>query len=470
MYMVEGLIFIKEMEELYMKHAPVKSKLTEELEQMDVQHYLHPTSIPGQVPKMVFESGNGIHVRNTEGESFIDGISMLWNVNLGHGNKELGKAAQSQMEKIAFASSFAGYSNEPAIRLTKKLADWSPDGLNTAFYTSGGSESNDTAFKLARLYYQIKDQPKKTKFISFVNGYHGVTIGAGTATKIAGFHRFAGTEMVDVLHATPHLTECEKGERAHPDFEKSARHLIETEGAETIAGLIIEPIQGSGGVYMPPEGYMKALRDLCDEFDILLIADEVINGFCRTGEKFAVDHWNVVPDLMSLAKGITSGYAQLGAVMIHDNVKEVINTFGNVMAHGFTYSGHPMACAVGIRNMEIMEEMNLVKHVKAMEKVLNDGLAYLNDKHETVGLCRNKGLMGAFELFENSASGKRFAAEKKAGLQYVEDCFQHHLILRALGMADGKSIIALAPPLVISKSEVESMVAIMDDALTNFSV
>ncbi|WP_240375907.1 aspartate aminotransferase family protein [Bacillus piscicola] len=451
-----------------MQKAPVKNQLTHDLEQLDVQHYLHPTSIPGQLPKMIFESGDGIYVKNTDGDSYIDGISMLWNVNLGHGNKELGKAAQEQMDKIAFASSFAGYSNEPAIRLTKKLADWTPEGLNTVFYTSGGSEANDTAFKLARLYWQLKEQPKKTKFISFVNGYHGVTIGAGTATTIPGFHRFAGTEMPEVYHATAHLTECEKGDRSHPDFEKSARHLIETEGADTIAGIIIEPVQGSGGVYMPPEGYIEALRDLCDEFDILFIADEVINGFCRTGEKFAVDHWDVVPDLMSLAKGITSGYAQLGAVMIHDKVKEVINTSGQVMAHGFTYSGHPMACAVGIRNLEIMEEMNLVNHVKEMEKVLNKGLAYLEEKHATVGLTRNKGLMGAFELFEDSASGKRFAADKKAGLQYVEDCFQKNLILRALGAADGKAIIALAPPLVITKPEIEKMVSIMDDALVNF--
>ncbi|GEK59924.1 aspartate aminotransferase family protein [Marinococcus halophilus] len=447
---------------------PTAMTKTKQLETLDKDHYLHPASVPGQKPKMIFKEGKGIHVTNTDGDRYIDGISMLWNVNLGHGQKELAEAARQQMDSLAFASSFAGYSNEPAIHLASTLAEWAPEGLNASFFTSGGSESNDTAFKIARFYWQLKEQPQKTKFLALRQGYHGVTIGAGTATALHGFHRFAGTHIPDVLHATPHLTACEQGDRNHPQFSESLRALIEAEGADTIAGIIIEPIQGSGGVYMPPEGYLQAVRDLCDEQNVLMIADEVINGFGRTGAKFAVNHANIVPDLMCLAKGITSGYAQLGAVMIHDDIKTVLDTFGQVMAHGFTYSGHPSACAVALKNLEIIERDRIIEQVQQMEHVMTNGLRYLEERHEVVHLSRNKGLIGAFELFQSREREERFPAEWKTGLDFVDMCFDKKLILRALGGADGKSIVALAPPLIITETEIQSMIERLDDALSVF--
>ncbi|MFB5660431.1 aspartate aminotransferase family protein [Alteribacillus sp. HJP-4] len=452
-----------------MQQAPTTdNNHTNILEELDRKHFLHPSSVPGQTPKMVFSEGNGIYVTNTEGGQYIDGLSMLWNVNLGHGQKELAEAAQQQMSTLAFSSSFAGYSSEPAIRLAAKLAEWAPEGLNTSFFTSGGSESNDTAFKLARFYWQLKKQPEKTKFLALRQGYHGVTIGAGTATALHGFHRFAGTHMTDVYHATPHLTECERGDRSHPQFEQSIRALIEKEGADTIAGLIIEPIQGSGGVYMPPVGYLQAVRELCSEHNILMIADEVISGFGRTGEKFAVDHWGVVPDMMCLAKGISSGYAQLGSVMFHDEIKAVLEQFDQVMAHGFTYSGHPTACAVALKNLEIIERDGIIPHVQEMEKVMLDGFEYLRERHQTVHLPRNIGLIGAFELFKDRDKDERFPGEWKTGLDFVEMCFEKNLILRAPGSADGKSIVALAPPLIISSEQIQELIERLDEALHVF--
>ncbi len=450
---------------------PTESKL-KSLAEMDRQYYLHPTTIPkkhaDQGPKVIFSEGSGIHVKDVSGKSYIDGVSMLWNVNLGHGNKELAEAAQSQMSKLAFSSSFAGYSNEPAVHLAEKLASLAPGSLNSVFYTSGGSEANDTAYKLARFYWQLQDQPRKQKIIALKQAYHGVTIAAGTATHLTGFHKFGGTQFEGVFHATPHVTECERGDKNNPSYKGCIRDIIETEGADTVAAVILEPVQGSGGVHLPPEGYMEAVRDLCNEHDVLMIADEVITGFGRTGKMFGVDHWNVVPDLMCVAKGISSGYTQLGGVLLHDRVRNTIVQHDQMMAHGFTYSGHPASCAVALKNIEIIERDHIVENVKAMETEMNKGLQYLEEKHHTVTKTRNIGLMGGFELYEDPATNKEFPFDLKAGLEVGEECFKRQLILRALGSVDGKNVVAIAPPLIIQKQEVQDMINIMDEAITAF--
>ncbi|PTX53703.1 adenosylmethionine-8-amino-7-oxononanoate aminotransferase [Melghirimyces profundicolus] len=444
----------------------------EELKALDQKHYLHPATSPKkhaeQGPKIIFSGGNGITVRDPNGKSYIDGVSMLWNVNLGHGRKELADAASEQMMKIAYSSSFAGYSNEPAIRLAEKLASLTPGNLNTVFYTSGGSESNDTAFKLARFYWQMQNQPKKKKIISLKQGYHGVTIAAGTATTLTGFHKFAGTHIGDVYHAKPHLTRCELGDKDDPDYKGCIRDIVEKEGPETVAAVILEPVQGSGGVYIPPEGYLKAVRQLCDEYHILFIADEVICGFGRTGRMFGVDHWGVIPDIMCVAKGITSGYVPLGGVLLNQAIHQTLVQYDQVLAHGFTYSGHPTACAVALKTLEILERDQVVAHVKRMEKELNAGLNYLEKKHRIVTKTRNIGLMGAFELYADPDNDTPFDPSLKAGLDVVEECFQRGLLLRALGAADGKNVVAIAPPLIIDKSEIGRMIDIIDDAIHAF--
>ncbi|MFK9092570.1 aspartate aminotransferase family protein [Bacillus salipaludis] len=440
---------------------------------LDRKHFLHPTTMPKahaeQGPKIIFSEGKGIYVTDVYGDTYIDGVSMLWNVNLGHGQKELAEAAKNQMEKLAFNSNFISYSNEPAIRLAEKLVSIAPGDLQSVFYTSGGSESNDTAIKLSRFYWQIKGKPEKRKVIALQDGYHGVTIAAQTATAIPNFHTFANSGISEVFHAKPHLTNCENGDRNDPNYNGCIRDLVEREGAETIAAVILEPIQGSGGVHIPPAGYIQAVRDLCDEFGILFIADEVICGFGRTGKMFGVDNWDVVPDLLCFAKGVSSGYSQLGGVLLHKEVHQTITQFEGLLSHGFTYSGHATACAVGLKTIEIIERDNLVEHTKNMELELKKGYEYLKKNHKFVTKDRAIGLLSAFELYEDPASNKPFDLSVQAATKVGEECFKRKLLIRPIRVAEGKNIIAVAPPLVIQKEEVEEIINILDDSLKAFS-
>jgi len=437
------------------------------LNELDKKHYLHPASSPKaqiqQGPKLIFSEGKGIHVTDIKGDTYIDGVSMLWNVNVGHGQKELADIAHQQMSKLAFGSSFFGFSNEPAIRLAEKIASIAPGDLNSIFYTSGGSESNDTAVKLARFYWSLKGKPQKLKIISLRNGYHGVTIGAQTLTGIDAFNVFSGSKAYDVLHATPHLTNCELGDKTDPNYESSIRAVLEREGAETIAAIIIEPVQGAGGVHICPPGYLQAVRKLCNENEVLFIADEVICGFGRTGTMFGVENWDVVPDLMSVAKGITSGYAQLGGVLIRDEIKEEIAQYEYPLAHGFTYSGHPTACAVGLKNIELIERYNLVANTKIMEQELMAGLKYLESKHSIVTKTRALGLLAAFDLMADRDNGVPFDPTLMAPYVVCEESFTRKLLVRGSG-----NTIILSPPLIINKNEIEEMITILDDSITAF--
>lgn len=444
---------------------------TAQLGELNKKHFLNPATNPKVLatdgPAVIFAKGNGVNVTSTDGTEYIDGMSMLWNVNLGHGNQELAEAGTSQLSTLACTSSFKGFSNEPAILLAEKLASLAPGDLNSVFYTSGGSESNDTAIKLARFYWELKEKPTKRKFIALTNAYHGVTVAAQTATGLPTFNQFAGSNIDGIVRATAHLLDSELGDKNAPNYENSIRATIEREGADTIAGIIIEPVQGAGGVNIPPEGYLEAVRKICDEFDILFMADEVICGFGRTGKMFGVDNWNVVPDMMSIAKGLTSGYSQLGGVLMNDEIKETLASFDAVIPHGFTYSGHPTACAIGLKNIEIIERENIVENVKAMELELKKGLKFLEDKHSIITNSRAIGLLAAFEIYEDPASGKLFDPTVFPANAIVDECFNRQLILRALGA--NNQIIALAPPLIINKEEIEKMIQVVDEAITAFT-
>jgi putrescine aminotransferase len=389
----------------------------------------------------------------------------LWNVNIGHGRKELGEVASQQMEKLAYSSSFNNLSHKPVIQLSEKLANLTPGDLNVFFYTSGGSESNDTAFKLVRHYWKLKGLPERKKIIGLEKGYHGVTVAASSATAIRQFQDMSTAKAPDFLHAAAHKTNCELGDRNNPDYARSIRGIIEREGAETIAAVILEPVQGAGGIHISPDGYLEAVRKLCDEYGILMIADEVICGFGRTGKMFGVDNWDVVPDVMSMAKGITSGYIQLGAVGITERLRdELTDLSDDVLFHGFTYSGHPTACAVALKNIEIIEKENIVAHTKQMESELMKGFKYLEEQHQIVTKSRVKGLLGAFELFDDREQGVPFAPEKKAAPKLVEECFSRKLIVRPVTYG-GTNIIAMSPPLIITKEEIEKMIEIFSDAI-----
>ncbi|WP_221568170.1 aspartate aminotransferase family protein [Alkalihalobacillus sp. TS-13] len=450
----------------------LNDSVTTNLDELDKRHYIHPTTNPklfaDNGPKLRFANGDGIYVSDAEGSQYIDGLSMLWNVNLGHGNEELAETAKEQMTKLAFSSSFAGFSNEPAVRLAEKLATMAPGDLNAVFYTSGGSESNDTAFKLSRFYWALKGMPQKRKIIALKQSYHGVTIGAQTATAIPAFHTFSGSGMTEVYHAEPHLTNCELGDKSDSNYEGCIRDVIEKEGADTVAAIILEPVQGSGGVHVPPDGYLEAVRKLCDEFNILLIADEVICGFGRTGEMFGVDNWGVVPDMMCVAKGISSGYSQLGAVLLKDEIRNTLVQYDDVLAHGFTYSGHPTACAVALKNIEILERDNIVANAKNMEFELKAGFEYLKERHPSVTNERALGLLAGFELYEDRDNGVPFDPSLLPATEVTEECFRRKLILRPLVSKVGRNIVAIAPPLIINRQQVQDIVNILDESITVF--
>jgi len=448
-----------------------KKKYTiNELKEINKRTIIHPQSVPkdnaDNGPSMIFEKGEGISFTDMEGNSYIDGISQLWNVNLGHGNEELAQAAYDQMKTFAYGSQFYSNSSEPAILLAEKLAEYAPGDLNGVFYTSGGSEANETAFKLSRFYWQLQGYKSKNIIISLKRGYHGVTISTQRATGIKEYQEFSGSGDPNILNATAHLLNAEKGDRNDPQYEESIRHIVETYGSDRIAAVIIEPIQGAGGVHIPPKGYLQAVRELCDEQNILMISDEVICGFGRTGKNFGVNHWNIVPDMISFAKGITSGCFPLGGVILSQKIKDTINQFDDNLPHGFTYTGHPTACAVGLKNLEIIERENIISHVAEMEEELQKGLHHLANKYEYVTNARTVGLLGAFDMMKNPEDNVLFDEGVDAAGNMVEACSKRGLIIRPFDYEPGMNILAVAPPLNITKEELQEMINIMDEALS----
>ncbi|GIN21734.1 MAG TPA: aspartate aminotransferase family protein [Bacillus bacterium] len=442
------------------------------LSKIDKEYFIHPTTVPKDFiengPKIIFSEGKGIRVKDVNGNEYIDGVSMLWNVNLGYGQKELADAAYEQLNRLPYCSSFYGYSNENAIRLAEKVVSVAPGDLSAVFFTSGGSESNETAFKLVRHYWDMKGLSDKKKIISLKRGYHGATISTGSATGIIGFHNFSGSKDMDILHAKPHLTNCELGDKTAPDYDESIRSMIEKTGADQIAAVIMEPVQGAGGVHVPPEGYLQAVKKLCEENNILFIADEVICGFGRTGKMFGVENWDVVPDVMCVAKGITSGYAQLGAVLLNKEIRDTLVQYDQILGHGFTYSGHPTACAVGLATLDFLEKNNILQNVNEMEKELKKGFKYLEENHRHLAKTRAVGLLAGFELMQDPDTETPFEQSIRAARYVVDHCFDNKLILRAADFEHQVNIVAIAPPLIINKQEVEEIINIVDDALTSF--
>lgn len=433
--------------------------------ELDKKHFLHPTSsIKEQQTngaKVIIEKGEGIYLTDDKGNVFIDAMSSLWNVNIGHGRKELGEVAKQQMDKLAFSSAFSTFSHEPAILLAEKIATLAPPRLNAVFFTSGGSESNDSAFKLVRHYWKVQGQSERNKIVSLKRGYHGVAAASTSATGIPEFWDMAGQLQSGFVHAeTPYW----EGTQASI---KSIREVIESEGAETIAAFIAEPIQGAGGVLIPPTDYFTEVRKICDEFGILFIADEVITGFGRTGKMFGLAHWEVEPDMMTFAKGVTSGYIPLGGVILSDEIHEVLKEKSEgTLFHGFTYSGHPTAAAVALKNIEIIENERLVENAHKMGELLLEGFKELKDDLTIVGDVRAVGLLGAVELVEDPKTNKRFSPELKVAAKVIEALHERGVICRAVTY-EGTDIICFSPPLTINEEQITTLVEKLHAAISS---
>jgi len=445
------------------------SPISDVLMDSDRRHLIHPLHHPkDHANAKLFTRGEGAILHTSDGKQYIDGLSCLWNVNIGHGRKELAAAASAQMEKLAYASAYAGFSNEPAIRLAERIVGLAYSNMAAAYFTTGGAESNESAFKFARYYWKRMGKPDKVKIVSRRYGYHGVTMAAMSATSLPGYQKMFGPLVPEFFQVAPPYPyrwpgNGDAGIGAADDFEAA----IAQHGADTIAAIICEPVMGAGGVIVPPPSYFPRLRQICDRHGILLIADEVITGFGRTGKWFALGHWGVEPDLMSFAKGVTSGYLPLGGVMISKKIHEAIEDapMDEKFMHAATYAGHPVCCAVGLANIDIIERDGLVERAQVEGDRFRKGLETLLSL-PAVGEVRGIGMLAAIELVEDKGSKKPALG---LGGKVVAEAGKRGLIMRQRGGADGPPAsgdsLCLAPPLMTPAATLDRIVQIVGESI-----
>jgi adenosylmethionine-8-amino-7-oxononanoate aminotransferase len=434
----------------------------------DQDHLIHPLHHPSEhLEPMVYVRGRGALITDIQGREYIDGLAGLWNVNVGHGREELAEAAARQIKELAYFSGYTGSSNIPAIELASKLISLAYPNMQGVFFTSGGAESNESAFKTARFYWKARSKPDKIKIIARHWAYHGVTLQAMSATGMAPYWKMFEPRVPNFLHIPtcyPYRQDGAKsGETAGETAARLLEETIQREGPETIAAFIAEPIHGGGGVLYPTDDYFPLIRQVCDRHQVLFIADEVITGFCRTGRWFALEHWNVLPDIVSFAKGVSSGYLPLGGIMVSKAIKEVMDSVKpeDRWMHAYTYSGHPTCCAVGLQNLAIMERERLWERAATLGTRLHEGLMSALGSHPHVGDIRGgKGLLAAIELVEDRATKAPYSPDKKVGNRVLQEMTKRGVITRARA-----EHIFFAPPLVISEAQVDRLVTVTQEAV-----
>jgi putrescine---pyruvate transaminase len=443
----------------------------------DQDHLIHPLHHPSDhLEPMVYVRGRGAVLTDVQGREYIDGLAGLWNVNVGHGRAELADAAAAQMKDLAYFSAYVGSSNIPAITLVNKLIELAYDNMQAVFLTSGGAESNESAFKTARFYWKAKGKPTKVKVIARQQGYHGVTQQAMSATGMAAYWKMFEPRVPGFVHVQtcyPYRFQGAKpGETVGQAAARELEEAIVREGADTVAAFIAEPIHGGGGVLYPTDDYFPLVREICTKHNVLFIGDEVITGFCRTGKWFALSHWNVKPDILSFAKGVTSGYLPLGGIMVSREIKHAMDTVSPAdrWMHAYTYSGHPTCCAVALKNLDIMARERLWENSAKMGDRLYSGLkSAFSDSPYAGDIRGGKGLLAAVELVEDKATKKNFAADKKVAPRVQQEMTKRGVITRVRPMsgahpANGDTIF-FAPPLVINETEVDRLVSVARDAV-----
>lgn len=424
----------------------------------DVETLIHPyTQLAAfrEAGPLVLERGDGVYVYDVHGRPYLEGMAGLWCTALGYSNRELAEAAREQMEKLPFQHLFSGRSHDPAIALAEKLKEIAPIPVSRVLFTSSGSEANDTQVKLAWYYNNALGRPNKKKIISRSRAYHGVTVMAGSLTGLPANHLNWDLPVDRVLHADcPHHYRFARDGESEAEFVArlagSLRDLIEREGPDTIAAMIAEPVMGAGGVIVPPKEYFPAIQPILEEHDILLIDDEVINGFGRTGNWWGCQTFGMKPTTISAAKQMTAAYAPLGAVLVPENVYQAcldnsatVGTF----AHGFTYGGHPLGCALGVKAIEIYQKRDIVGHVRALAPVFEARLRRIAE-HPLVGECRSSGLVGGVEMVADKATKRPFDPRNGVGSQLIRFLENRGAILRSLG-----DTIAFCPPMIITEAE-----------------
>ena len=429
---------------------------------LDAAHHFHPYSNARKIEDlgpMVIEKGKGIKVWDDQGNEYIEAMAGLWSVAVGFGEDRLVEAAKKQLETLPYYHSFTHKSHPSVAELSQKLTDMVGLGMTHVHYTNSGSEANDSAMKMIWYYNNALNRPKKKKIISRMKAYHGITIASGSLTGIPMMHNDFDLPIDGVLHTRcPHYwREGEEGETEEEFATRCANELedlILKEDPETVAAFFGEPVMGAGGLIVPPKTYWKKIQEICKKYDVLIVADEVINGFGRTGKKFACDLYGIEPDFLILSKQITSNYIPMGVVLMTNRIYQAIadNTVkNNLYGSGFTSSGHPVACAVALANIKILEEDGLMDRVPILEPIFQQRLKNLEEK-ELVGEARGVGLMGAVELVSDKKTLSTFDPIGSAGPVLAEVGHSEGIILRAIG-----DVLAVCPPLIITEDEINEL-------------
>jgi putrescine---pyruvate transaminase len=435
---------------------------TNDIQTIDSAHYMHPfTDHKGLSEKgaRIITKADNIYIWDSEGNKILDAMSGLWCVNVGYGRKELVDAAAKQMTELPYYNSFFQTATVPAVKLAEKIVQLAGDNYSHVFFSSSGSESNDTNIKMVRHYWATLGQPERTVIISRNNAYHGSTMAGGSLGGMGGMHAQGGM-IPGIVHIEQPYHYALAPDEDRDAFGIRAASWLETKilevGADKVAAFIGEPVQGAGGVIIPPKTYWPEIQRICDKYDILLICDEVICGFGRVGYWFGSQLMGAKPDLMTFAKGVTSGYIPLGGVVISKRVADVLIEKGGEFNHGYTYSGHPVACAVALANIDILEKEGLV------ERALNETGPYLAQKyaelahHPLVGGAETIGLMAGFVLMKDKANHIAFDEEAGVGMICRGHCFSNGLIMRAVG-----DRMIIAPPLCTTKAQIDEMMKLI---------
>ncbi len=445
---------------------------TRRIQQLDSQHFLHPfTDFKDLASRgaRVIVRGEGIHVWDSDGRKMLDAMSGLWCVNVGYGRRELADAAHRQMMTLPFYNSFFQTTNLPAVELAAKLASLAPAvgerSFQHVFYSSSGSESNDSNVRMVRRYWDLLGQPQRKVIIGRKNGYHGSTMAGASLGGMSGMHAQGDLPIPDIDHIEqPYFFELGKDGETRDEFGLRAARWLEEKilaiGPDKVAAFIAEPVQGAGGVIIPPDTYWPEIQRIVDRYGILLISDEVICAFGRLGHWFAYEKYGYKPDLVTFAKAVTSGYVPLGGVMVGNRVAQVLIDKGGEFAHGYTYSGHPVACAVALANIEVMEREQLPQKVRGdLGAYFARGFAGLND-HPLVAGAEATGFVAGLVLVKDKKSHRLFDESVDVGMICRGHCFNHGVIMRAVG-----DRMIIAPPLVMTMSDIDDMIGLIRDAL-----
>lgn len=435
-----------------------KNPQTREWQNLSNDHHLAPFSDFKQLKEVgprIITHAKGVYLWDSEGHKILDGMAGLWCVAIGYGRDELADAASKQMRELPYYNLFFMTAHPPVLELSKVIAEIAPEGMNHVFFTGSGSEGNDTMLRMVRHYWAIKGKPNKKVIISRKNGYHGSTVAGASLGGMTYMHEQGDLPIPGITHIPQPYWFGEGGDMSPEEFGIWAANQLEDKileiGVDNVGAFIAEPIQGAGGVIVPPDTYWPRIKEILAKYDILFVADEVICGFGRTGEWFGSDFYGLKPDMMTIAKGLTSGYIPMGGLIVRDEVVDVLNEGGD-FNHGFTYSGHPVAAAVALENIRILRDEKIIEKVQAeTAPYLQKRLRELND-HPLVGEVRGVGMLGAIELVQDKATRKRYEG-KGVGMICRQFCFDNGLIMRAVG-----DTMIISPPLVITRDEIDELV------------